>query len=157
MPSLSVPLGICRANCHVTQHERTMTHGSLWCVCVLLNIPIKTESNASHFGKLGVGIGQFIVFASDLDLFYVRKFMYQCWSGMRITVWTAKNFAKQNGGRFVEIFDSAPFNASHELCTFCNRDSDLWTETCVDQPLELSRPRPTPTGWLTKQVSADRA
>ena len=42
--------------------------------------------------------------------------------GVWIIVGTAKIFAKQNGDRFVEILDSAPFDATHRLLPCYNRD-----------------------------------
>ena len=54
--------------------------------------------------------------------------------GVWIIVGTAKIFAK-NGDRVVEILDSAP-NGLGEI---------------------PYRPRPIPSGWLTTQVSGDRA
>ena len=42
--------------------------------------------------------------------------------GVWIVVGTAKNFAKQNGDRGVEILDSAPFDATHGLLPCYDRD-----------------------------------
>ena len=66
--------------------------------------------------------------------------------GVWIVVGTAKIFAKQNGDRGVEILDSAPFNATHGLLPRPNGLGEI-----------PYRPRPIPSGWLTTQVSGDRA
>ena len=65
--------------------------------------------------------------------------------GVWIVVGTAKNFAKQNGDRGVEILDSAPFDATRE---------SVWGGGLGEIPY---RPRPIPSGWLTTQVSGYRA
>ena len=69
--------------------------------------------------------------------------------GVWIIVGTAKIFAEQNGDHGLEILDSAPFDATHGLLPCYNRPNGLG-----EIPY---RPRPIPSGWLTTQVSGDRA
>ena len=90
-------------------------------VCLL----VYQKQKEGHLGNTGVGIGQFIAFAIYLDSFYI--IIHLCFNflmpeGVWIIVGTNKIFAKQNGGRFVEIFDSAPFDAPHGLLPCYNRD-----------------------------------
>ena len=66
--------------------------------------------------------------------------------GVWIVVGTAKIFAEKNGDRGVEILDSAPFDATHRLLP------------CYKGLGEIPyHPRPIPSGWLTTQVSGDKA
>ena len=77
--------------------------------------------------------------------------------GVWIIVGTAKIFAEQNGDRGVEILDSAPFDATHGLLPCYNRES-VWGGEIPNGLGEIPyRPRPIPSGWLTTQVSGDRA
>ena len=73
-------------------------------------------------------------------------FRFLMLEGVWIIVGTAKIFAEQNGDRGVEILDSAPFDASHGLLPCYNGLGEI-----------PYRPRPIPSGWLTTQVSGDRA
>ena len=87
-------------------------------------------------------------------------FRFLMLEGVWIIVGTAKIFAEQNGDRGVEILDSAPFDASHGLLPCYNRES-VWGGGISPRPNGLGEipycPRPIPSGWLTTQVSGDRA
>ena len=63
-------------------------------------------------------------------------FRFLMLEGVWIIVGTAKIFAEQNGDRGVEILDFNMLNGLGEI---------------------PYRPRPIPSGWLTTQVSGDRA
>ena len=80
--------------------------------------------------------------------------------GVWIIVGTAKIFAEQNGDHGLEILDSAPFDATHGLLPCYNRDFHVIIGISP-RPNGLGeipyRPRPIPSGWLTTQVSGDRA
>ena len=78
--------------------------------------------------------------------------------GVWIGVGTAKIFAEQNGDRGVEILDSAPFDDTHGLLPCYNRESGIGLGRRPNGLGEIPyRPRPIPSGWLTTQVSGDRA
>ena len=122
MPSLPVPVGFGRANYAVTQHAtgqwQTVSSGVHVCVS-------SSKQKESHLGNPGIGIGQFIAFVIYLDPFY--EIIHKCFNflmleGVWMIVETAKIFAKQNGGRLVEIVDSAPFDATQALLPCYNRD-----------------------------------
>ena len=93
---------------------------------------------SSDLCHLCVGIGQFIAFVINLDSFYEimhKSFNFLMLEGVWMIVGTAKIFAKQNGGRLVEIVISAPFDATQGLLPCYNRDKALSPETCVvNQP-----------------------
>ena len=171
MPSSPVAVGFGRANYAVMRHAtgqwQTVSSGVHVCVS-------SSKQKESHFGNPGVGIGQFIAFVIYLDSFY--EIIHKCFNflvleGVWMVVGTAKILAKQNGGRLVEIVDSAPFDATQRLLPCYNRDLALSPETCVvNQPSGIGlgrrpndlgeipyRPWPIPLGWLTTQVSDDRA
>ena len=100
--------------CHATCDRRVAT-GCLWCTHVFVSLLKQKES---HLGNPGVVIGQFIEFGIYLDSFYIMIhlcFNFCMLKRVWIIVGTAKIFAKQNGGRFVEIFESPPFDAPHGL------------------------------------------
>ena len=84
-----------------------------------------SKEKESHFGNPGVRIGQFIAFMIYLDSFYeiIHKcFNFLMFQGVWMIVGNTKIFAKQNGGRLVEIVDSAPFDATQGLLPCYNRD-----------------------------------
>ena len=73
-----------------------------------------SKQKKSHLGKQGAGVSQFIAFVIYLDSFLWNNthiFNFLMLEGVWIKVGTSKIFAKQNGGRFVEIVDLAPFDA----------------------------------------------
>ena len=123
MPSLPVPVGFGRANYAVTQHAtgqwQTVSSG------VTYVFVSSSKQKESHFGNPGIGIGQCIAFVIYLNSFY--EIIHKCFNflmleGVKVIVRTAKIFAKQNGDHFVEIVDSAPFDATQGLLSCYNRD-----------------------------------